>query len=86
MFIFMDSVIIKAYRSPSLPYEDLPPLSDYDYAEYLKKRSFHVISLLYAVETRLTIDYISISTLPSSPNGEMHFFLSFASLLGNLPL
>ncbi|KAJ3850966.1 hypothetical protein EV368DRAFT_74841 [Lentinula lateritia] len=39
-FAFMDSVIFKAYHSPSLPYEDLPSLADYDHAEYLKKRSF----------------------------------------------
>ncbi|GAW02588.1 P-loop containing nucleoside triphosphate hydrolase protein [Lentinula edodes] len=39
-FAFMDSVILKAYYSPSLPYEDLPSLADYDHAEYLKKRSF----------------------------------------------
>ncbi|KAJ3929467.1 MAG: hypothetical protein NXY57DRAFT_1016596 [Lentinula lateritia] len=39
-FAFMDSVIFKAYYSPSLPYEDLPSLADYDHAEYLKKRSF----------------------------------------------
>ncbi|KAJ4477282.1 hypothetical protein J3R30DRAFT_3657757 [Lentinula aciculospora] len=39
-FAFMDTVIIKAYHSPSLPYDDLPPLADYDHAEYLKKKSF----------------------------------------------
>ncbi|KAJ3786105.1 hypothetical protein GGU10DRAFT_291027 [Lentinula aff. detonsa] len=42
-FAFIDSVIIKAYYSPSLPYEDLPSLSDYDYAEYLKKKSFRYL-------------------------------------------
>ncbi|KIK62964.1 hypothetical protein GYMLUDRAFT_259735 [Collybiopsis luxurians FD-317 M1] len=43
MYGFMDIVIIKAYRSPSLPYDDLPPLSDYDYAEYLKKKFFRYL-------------------------------------------
>ena len=29
-----------AWRMPHLPYEELPPLADYDYAEHLKARSF----------------------------------------------
>lgn len=41
-FAFLDSIVVKAYRAPRLFYEDLPPLSDYDYAEYLRKRSFRV--------------------------------------------
>ncbi|KAE9393212.1 P-loop containing nucleoside triphosphate hydrolase protein [Gymnopus androsaceus JB14] len=42
-FAFMDSIIMKAYRSQRLWYEDLPPLCDYDYAEYLKQRSFRYL-------------------------------------------
>ncbi|KAF9030066.1 P-loop containing nucleoside triphosphate hydrolase protein [Rhodocollybia butyracea] len=52
VFGFMDTVVMKAYRSPSLPYEDLPPLSDYDYAEYLKKRSFRYLDPTIIVKRR----------------------------------
>ncbi|QRW00090.1 hypothetical protein RhiJN_28108 [Ceratobasidium sp. AG-Ba] len=37
---FLDSLIWKAYRARKLPYDELPPLADYDRAEYLKERSF----------------------------------------------
>ncbi|KAE9406279.1 P-loop containing nucleoside triphosphate hydrolase protein [Gymnopus androsaceus JB14] len=30
-----------SYYSPNFSYDDLPPLSDYDYADYLTKRNFH---------------------------------------------
>ncbi|KAE9402019.1 P-loop containing nucleoside triphosphate hydrolase protein [Gymnopus androsaceus JB14] len=40
VYSFMDPVIINAYKVPTLPHEDLPPLADYDHAEYLTKRSF----------------------------------------------
>ncbi|KDQ10123.1 hypothetical protein BOTBODRAFT_36553 [Botryobasidium botryosum FD-172 SS1] len=34
-FTFLDHVMFKAYREGDLPYEVLPPLADYDEAEYL---------------------------------------------------
>ncbi|KAJ6611201.1 hypothetical protein B0H10DRAFT_2165893 [Mycena sp. CBHHK59/15] len=40
LYFFLDDVIFLAYRLPYLPHEMLPPLADYDYAQYLKARSF----------------------------------------------
>ena len=39
-FQFVNPTVMKAWRIPHLPYEELPPLADYDYADYLKARSF----------------------------------------------
>ncbi|KAI0650859.1 multidrug resistance-associated ABC transporter [Trametes meyenii] len=40
IYTFLDGIIFKAYRMPHLPWEELPPLADYDYAKNLVKRSF----------------------------------------------
>ncbi|KZV63784.1 P-loop containing nucleoside triphosphate hydrolase protein [Peniophora sp. CONT] len=37
---YCDPLVWQAYRSGSLPYEDFPPLPDYDNAKYLVARSF----------------------------------------------
>ncbi|KAG8968451.1 hypothetical protein FRC03_007393 [Tulasnella sp. 419] len=42
-FSFLDSVILQSRKNPHLPYEDLPPLADYDHADHLVKRSFHTL-------------------------------------------
>ena len=42
IYTFLDGIIFKAYRMPHLPWEELPPLADYDYAKNLVKRSFPV--------------------------------------------
>ncbi|KAE9397830.1 P-loop containing nucleoside triphosphate hydrolase protein [Gymnopus androsaceus JB14] len=52
LFVFLDPIIIKAYFSPNLPYEDLPPLSDTDYAGYLKKKSFRYLDPTIIVKRR----------------------------------
>ncbi|THU91650.1 ATP-binding cassette transporter [Dendrothele bispora CBS 962.96] len=39
-YSFLDNVILRAYRSPQLGLEDLPPLADYDDAKNLKAGSF----------------------------------------------
>ncbi|KAI0832850.1 multidrug resistance-associated ABC transporter [Trametes gibbosa] len=39
-YTFLDGIIFKAYRMPHLPWEELPPLADYDYAKNLVARSF----------------------------------------------
>ncbi|KAE9384990.1 P-loop containing nucleoside triphosphate hydrolase protein [Gymnopus androsaceus JB14] len=52
LFVFLDPIIIKAYFSPNLPYEDLPPLSDSDYAGYLKKKSFRYLDPTIIVKRR----------------------------------
>ncbi|KAL1937768.1 hypothetical protein VTO73DRAFT_12921 [Trametes versicolor] len=40
IYTFLDGIIFKAYRMPHLPWEELPPLADYDYAKNLVNRSF----------------------------------------------
>ncbi|KAI9059804.1 multidrug resistance-associated ABC transporter [Trametes sanguinea] len=40
VYTFLDGIIFKAYRLPHLPFDELPPLADYDYAKNLVKRSF----------------------------------------------
>lgn len=60
VYSFMDPVIIKALRRPNLPYEDLPPLADYDDAEYLTKRSLQVGSCPFrtACIDSVTVQYL----------------------------
>ena len=41
-YTFLDGIIWKAYQVPHLPYEELPPLADYDRTKHLVKRSFPV--------------------------------------------
>ncbi|KAJ7035141.1 P-loop containing nucleoside triphosphate hydrolase protein [Mycena alexandri] len=40
LYVWLDPIISLAYRMPHLPFEQLPPLCDYDYAEDLKARAF----------------------------------------------
>ncbi|KAI1795060.1 hypothetical protein LXA43DRAFT_1080347 [Ganoderma leucocontextum] len=40
VYTFLDGIIWKAYQVPHLPYEELPPLADYDRTKHLVKRSF----------------------------------------------
>ncbi|KAI0742214.1 hypothetical protein C8Q80DRAFT_1186678 [Daedaleopsis nitida] len=37
---FLDPLIWKGYRVPHIPFDELPPLADYDYASNLVKRAF----------------------------------------------
>ena len=46
VYTFLDGIIWKAYQVPHLPYEELPPLADYDRTKHLVKRSFPVGALL----------------------------------------
>jgi hypothetical protein len=36
-YMFLDKLILKAWKTPSLPYDDLPPMTDYDRSAYLAK-------------------------------------------------
>jgi hypothetical protein len=38
-YLFMDKIILQAWRSNAIPYEELPPLPDYDRASWLAKNS-----------------------------------------------
>ncbi|KAJ7147409.1 P-loop containing nucleoside triphosphate hydrolase protein [Mycena crocata] len=40
LYSFLDPIVFLAYRIPHLAFDQLSPLSDYDYAENLKKRAF----------------------------------------------
>ncbi|KAI0774725.1 multidrug resistance-associated ABC transporter [Trametes elegans] len=40
IYTFLDGIIFKAYRMPHLPWQELPPLADYDFAKNLRKRAF----------------------------------------------
>lgn len=42
IFTWLDKTVLKAYRVPHLPIEELPPLADYDQAHNLVQRSFKV--------------------------------------------
>ncbi|KAE9400658.1 P-loop containing nucleoside triphosphate hydrolase protein [Gymnopus androsaceus JB14] len=86
MYSFMDSVILKAYRSPNLVYEEIPPLSDSDYADYLKKQSFRYLDPTIVVKRRNAFyslllifrkDYAIISVLLT-----LQSLLDFATPIG----
>ena len=46
VYTFLDNIIWKAYKVPHLPYEELPPIADYDRAKHLVARAFPVSNLL----------------------------------------
>ncbi|KAJ7750388.1 hypothetical protein DFH07DRAFT_1062096 [Mycena maculata] len=52
LYFFLDHVIFLAYRLPSLSHDMLPPLSDYDYAQYLKTRSFRYMDVFSGAKRR----------------------------------
>ncbi|KAH7108534.1 hypothetical protein BKA62DRAFT_682512 [Auriculariales sp. MPI-PUGE-AT-0066] len=39
-FSFLDPLVWKGYTQPHVPWDELPPLADYDTAEYLRARAF----------------------------------------------
>jgi len=43
-YIYLDPVVLLGYRVPHLKYDQLPPLSDTDYARNLRKKAFPVRS------------------------------------------
>ncbi|CDO77193.1 hypothetical protein BN946_scf184747.g6 [Trametes cinnabarina] len=51
-YSFLDGIIFKAYRMPHLPFDELPPLADYDYAKNLVKRSFPYLDPFQASKHR----------------------------------
>ncbi|KAF8898485.1 hypothetical protein BD779DRAFT_1607278 [Infundibulicybe gibba] len=40
VYAFLDPIIFLAYRIPHLSHDQLPPLADYDYAKFLRTKSF----------------------------------------------
>jgi hypothetical protein len=49
-YSFLDSIVLLAYRVPHLAHDQLPALTDYDYAHNLKSKSFKVIVNLGLVQ------------------------------------
>ncbi|KAJ7646982.1 P-loop containing nucleoside triphosphate hydrolase protein [Roridomyces roridus] len=43
LYFFLDKIVFLAYRIPHLKLDQLPPLADYDYAQYLKTTSFRYL-------------------------------------------
>ena len=42
LFQFLDPLVFKAYKVEHLPYDELPPLADYDYVQFLREKRFKV--------------------------------------------
>jgi hypothetical protein len=72
---FLDEIIFKAYRLPHLPYDELPPLADYDQGKWLRQRSFRHLDpslpgkrkyLLWGLLTTFSREYMIQAILISS--------------------
>jgi ABC-type multidrug transport system fused ATPase/permease subunit len=46
-YMFLDKLIWKAWKTPALPYDELPPMTDYDRSAYLAKIHLHKLDPLY---------------------------------------
>ncbi|KAF9021407.1 P-loop containing nucleoside triphosphate hydrolase protein [Hymenopellis radicata] len=51
-FFWLDPVISAAYRLAHFPYEQLPPLADYDASKHLKQKSFKYLDLFSGARRR----------------------------------
>ncbi|KAK0465231.1 uncharacterized protein EV420DRAFT_1637381 [Desarmillaria tabescens] len=49
---YLDPLVLKAYRIPHLPFDQLPPLSDYDTSQVLKARSFPHLDVFSGAKKR----------------------------------
>jgi hypothetical protein len=49
IYSFLDPIVFLAYRIPHLSHDKLPPLADYDRAEYLAEKSLRVRHLLCTI-------------------------------------
>ncbi|TBU53541.1 hypothetical protein BD310DRAFT_937787 [Dichomitus squalens] len=52
VFSWLDNIIWKAYKVPHLPYEELPPIADYDRAKHLVARAFPILDPFQAGKRR----------------------------------
>lgn len=41
-YLFLDQIVLKAYRTPHIPLDELPPLSDSDFAKHLVQKNLSV--------------------------------------------
>ncbi|KAK0208414.1 hypothetical protein DFS33DRAFT_1411920 [Desarmillaria ectypa] len=49
---YIDPLVLKAYRIPHLPFDQLPPLADYDTSQVLKARSFPHLDVFSGAKKR----------------------------------
>ncbi|PBK77153.1 hypothetical protein ARMSODRAFT_949046 [Armillaria solidipes] len=49
---YLDPLVLKAYRIPHLPFDQLPPLADYDTSQVLKARSFPHLDVFSGAKKR----------------------------------
>jgi hypothetical protein len=59
LFQFLDPLVFKAYKVEHLPYDELPPLADYDYVQFLKEKRFKVRDPLCRNEEYKSIIYLT---------------------------
>ncbi|KAJ7693691.1 P-loop containing nucleoside triphosphate hydrolase protein, partial [Mycena rosella] len=67
-YFFLDPIVFLAYRIPHLPYDKLPPLSDYDYSANLKAKNFKYLEarsnkrhLFFGLIWVFRIEYLSMA-------------------------
>ncbi|KAL0577586.1 hypothetical protein V5O48_004384, partial [Marasmius crinis-equi] len=60
VYAFLDPIVILAYRVPHVPWESLPPLSDYDFARYLKGFVQHLDVFSGAPERHIAIGLLRL--------------------------
>ncbi|KAF8058246.1 hypothetical protein FPV67DRAFT_1565726 [Lyophyllum atratum] len=86
IYSFLDPIIFLAYRVPHLSQEQLPPLSDYDYAQVLKAKNFPHLDpfaggqkrhLFWSLMRVFRREYIILAVMIT-----MHVAASFASPIG----
>ncbi|GJF00392.1 ATP-binding cassette transporter [Phanerochaete sordida] len=84
-YTFLDPIIWRAYRAPHLPHDQLPPLADYDEAEYLIKESFrHVDPFSGAKKGSLLWPILKIIRVAAIQQTVSLTFMSFLRLAGPL--
>jgi len=81
-YIYLDPIILLGYRVPHLKYDQLPPLSDTDYASNLRGEAFPVCSSLCPLSARLKLPFQHLD--PYSGAKKRHIFLSLMQVYREL--
>lgn len=82
LYMYIDPIVVLANKVSHLNTQQLPPLKDVDYADYLQKQAFPVGGNKYYVFGP-TLKYLSISTHLSLANDDIcsgAFCITFVSL------
>jgi hypothetical protein len=83
LYFFLDQIIFLSYRLPHLPFDQLPPLADYDYCKNLKAKAFPVSVSLRPPNTSSCGASIWIHSL-AEKNGTF-FGISLSFIAANFP-